>query len=131
MSFLPEHDRAFLERKEIHFEEVKEGDARGVVLRGVPIPAGLFKKEHDQLVPCDCADVLVQVPTGYNDAKLDSFYVAPPLYLSTGNAPQNTSITTLFGEECQFWSRHQDGWRAGIDGLDTYLPLIREALAAK
>jgi hypothetical protein len=131
MSFLPEHDRDFFECKEIAFEEIVHGQARGVILKDVPIPTGLFKRENGLLVPCVTADILVTVPDGYNDTKLDSFYVDPPLYLPNGSNPQNTGSTPLFNRSWQFWSRHQDGWRAGIDGFDTYLSLIREALLAK
>jgi hypothetical protein len=131
MSFLPEHDRDFFECKEIVTEEVVDGSSRGVVMKCVPIPPGLFRREGGGLVRCSAVDVLVTVPDGYNDTKLDSFYVDPPLFLENGTAPQNTSETQLFGHAWQFWSRHQDGWRAGIDGFDTFLPLIREALLAK
>lgn len=131
MSFLPEHDRDFFGCKEIAFEEVVDGSNRGVVLSDTPIPSGLYKREAGVLVPCNIVNILVTVPDRYNDTKLDSFYVDPALLLPDGSAPLNTSPVTLFGRNWQFWSRHQDGWRAGIDGFDTFLPLIREALLAK
>ena len=131
MSFLPEHDRDFFGCKEIAFEEVIDGASRGVILTGIQIPSGLFKRECEALVPCNIVDILVTVPDKYNDTKLDSFYVEPTLFLANGTNPQNTGAAALFERNWQFWSRHQDGWRPGIDGFDTFLPLIREALLAK
>ncbi|HMG47888.1 MAG TPA: E2/UBC family protein [Allosphingosinicella sp.] len=131
MSFLPEHDRDFFELKEIAFEEVAEGETKAVILSDVPIPPGLFKRQSGVLVPCDIADIMVMVPKTYSDAKLDSFFVIPWLFLPSGAEPRNTGHQMFAGREWQFWSRHQDGWRPGIDGFDTFIPLIREALLAK
>jgi hypothetical protein len=134
MSFLPEHDRDFFESKEIAFVEVAEGEAKGVILPGFCIPQGLYAREERGLVPCVIADVLVMVPKGYSDTKLDSFYVNPPLFRADGEEPQNCTGRQSFADKTwQFWSRHQpDGsWRPGVDGFDTFLQLIREALKAK
>lgn len=131
MSSLPEHDRDFLAAKEIAFEEVLENQAFGLIFSDFAVPEGLLKREKEALVPCERADILVMIPQGYNDTKLDSFYVDPPLYLADGREPRNCSGRYDFsGRKWQFWSRHQpDGsWRPGIDGLDMYIPLIREAL---
>ena len=134
MSFLPEHDRDFFEGKEIAFEEVLDGESRGVILPGFAIPEGLYTRDPTGLTPCLVADILVMVPIGYSDSKLDSFYVNPPLVLPNGTEPKNcTGRHTFANKEWQFWSRHQpEGtWRAGIDGFDTFIQLIREALKAK
>ncbi len=131
MSFLPEHDREFFEGKAIAFEEAVEGEEKGVILTGLPIPPGLFKRESGVLAPCHVADFLIIVPKAYSDTKLDSFYVDPWLFLPSGEEPQNCTGRRMFASRnWQFWSRHQDGWRPGIDGFDTFIPLIREALKA-
>lgn len=138
MSFLPEHDRDFFGEKKISFEEIVEGNpqspSRGVVIHALDLPPGLFARdEQGVLHPRSNADILIMIPTGYNDTKLDSFYTFPRLVLANGMDPVNCSGTIEFAKlTWQFWSRHQpDGsWRAGIDALDTYLQLIREVLAA-
>lgn len=131
MSSLPEHDREFLAEKQIPFEEVLQNDTLGIILSAFRVPEGLFIRQNGLLVPCKTADILVMIPQGYNDTKLDSFYADPWLYLPDGNEPQNCAGRHQFaGRSWQFWSRHQpDGsWRAGIDALDTFIPLIRDAL---
>ena len=134
MTFLPESDRDFFEAKEIVVEEIEEGETKGVIIRDFSVPPGLYFAGAEGLAPCEKADVLVMVPRGYNDTKLDSFYTDPPLLLPNGIDPQNCSPGVRFANRSwQFWSRHQPegSWRPGIDGFPTYLQLIREALRAR
>ncbi|MDA9419089.1 hypothetical protein XH81_30080 [Bradyrhizobium sp. CCBAU 25360] len=74
---------------------------------------------------------MILIPPQYATTKLDSFYTRPYLTRQDGNGPQNTTTDhELFGAKWQFWSRHlaKDQWRPDIDGLETYLQHVRDAL---
>jgi len=134
MSFLPEEDQEFLENKGIKYELLTEKMPDGTDRRGVLFPAFLFagnlrvRQPDGSLLVCESCDLLVMVPAGYATTKLDSFYTYPRLKRPNGGDPQAANGETgMFQKTWQFWSRHLDDkeWRAGIDGLRTYLSYIR------
>lgn len=136
MSFLPEDDQEYLQRKQLKFElrteKMPDGNVRrGIVFSGVLFEGKLCADRNGALAPCESCDLLVLIPSGYATTKLDSFYTSPWLKRSDGAFPDRAhSQETLFGQVWQFWSRHlADGeWRVGIDGLETYLQYIRGEL---
>ena len=121
-AFLPERDRAYLLEKAIAFEEIQADGQRGVVIRGYTLPEGVFDT--------DKADVLIVLPPGYADAAPDMFYTLPWLKLKATNAlPRAADQAHQFaGKSWQRWSRHNNEWRAGIDGIWTMLKRIAYAL---
>ena len=133
MSFLPEEDQEFLDGNGIKYELLTEktpdgAERRGVLFPGFAVVGDLRVQKDGALAACETCDVLVMVPDGYATTKLDSFYTVPRLKRSDGGDPQAaTGDTPLFGKSWQFWSRHLDDkdWRAGTDGLRTYLSYIR------
>jgi hypothetical protein len=138
MTFLPEDDVEFLKRKGIPYEPKTETLPDGTVRNAVIFPGfqfggNLFTRQGDQLVSCATCDLMILIPPQYATTKLDSFYTRPHLKRQDGNDPQNTAADQeLFSFKWQFWSRHltDDQWRADIDGLETYLQHVRDALKA-
>ena len=121
--FLPEFDREYLEEKGFEFEEKIEGRNKGLIIKDYPLPAGKFNKTH--------SDVLIILPQGYPDVRPDMWYFFPHLQLAQGNKViSKTNGQILFaGKTWQRWSRHSNDWRAGIDGLHTFLKRIEHALS--
>jgi len=122
-TFLPERDRDYLSSKGIVFEEVVAADGqRGVILRHYPLPAGLFDAAH--------ADLLILIPHGYPDAAPDMFYTLPwvKLAVSRGLPKAADQPHAFAAQSWQRWSRHNQQWRPGVDGIWTMLKRVDCAL---
>lgn len=122
MSILPSKDRCYLASRDIAYREVEQGGQKGVVLTDFPLPDGKFQVSR--------ADILIVLPPGYPDTPPDMFYAVPHLLLVTGNrAPRATQARLNFeGQNWQRWSRHNNQWRPGSDGLWTMLKRVETAL---
>lgn len=120
---LPPRDVAYLASRGLSYEVIEEGGQRGVILRSVPLPPGKFDAA--------AVDVLIQLPPGYPDCPPDMFYCMPWLKLASTRAePRATQARLNFnGQVWQRWSRHNDHWRPGIDGLHTMIKRVEHALA--
>jgi len=134
MTFLPEDDRDFFDRKGLKFELREERINGNSVRRAVLFPEFEFvgNLRRDGIAEqARITDLLVLVPDGYAATRLDSFYTFPPLKRPNGSFPDRAdSIQTLFDRSWQFWSRHlaENEWRAGQDGFETYLQYVRSEL---
>lgn len=122
MSILPSKDRRYLVSRGIAYREVEHGGQKGVVLTDFPLPDGKFQ--------VSLADILIVLPPGYPDTPPDMFYAVPHLLLVAGNrAPRATQARLNFeGQHWQRWSRHNNQWRPGSDGLWTMLKRVESAL---
>ena len=122
MSFLPVPDREYLASKEIVFQEIEENGRKGVILKDRPLPDGRFNTGK--------ADVLILLPTGYPDVAPDMFYLLPWVKLIPSNAYPNKADQALefAGQKWQRWSRHNNEWRPGIDGIWTMIKRIEDAI---
>jgi hypothetical protein len=122
MSFLPERDRQYLSDRGLIWEEVVDGATKGIILKDFNLPAGRFN------VPV--ANILIVLPGTYPDSPPDMFYSIPQLTLAaTGALPKATDHTHPFqGQTWQRWSRHNNEWRPGIDGISTMLKRVEHAL---
>ncbi len=122
--FLPEFDRDYLVSKGYQFEEIIDTNRNGLIIRNYKLPKGKYNHE--------AVDLLVLIPNGYPDARPDMWYFYPAILLIPGNrAARQTQATILFeGKTWQRWSRHYPAneWRAGIDGIHTYLKKVNNAL---
>jgi hypothetical protein len=123
--FLPENDREYLETKGLQYTEVKEPKQNGLIIENYTLPAGKYNVSTTRL--------LIIIPQGYNDAHPDMFYCYPTLTLMPGNNPPaaTTGAITFNGITWQQWSRHLNtgnDWRAGIDGIGSYLQKVNHAL---
>jgi hypothetical protein len=121
VSVLPSRCRKYLLERTIAFEEV-DGPQKAIILRAYPVPSGRF--DHDK------ADFLIVLPNGYPDVRPDMFFAMPWLKLATVNRyPKAADQAYQFaGQRWQQWSRHNDQWRPGIDGIWTMLRRIDMAL---
>ena len=119
---LPFKDRRYLENRGLAFEEIVDGTQQGVVLRGFPLPTRLFDAET--------ADILIVLPSGYPDTPPDMFFTIPWLELKSGGGyPRRADSSFAFGgKNWQRWSRHNNEWRLGTDGIWTMLKRVETAL---
>lgn len=120
--FLPEKDLEYLVTKGIVFEKLDADGKKAVILKGRTVPLGRFDG--------DVVDVLILLPPGYPDVAPDMFYLFPWLRLLPGKTfPKATDQPMDFaGRRWQRWSRHNNEWRPGIDGLWTMIKRVDHAL---
>jgi len=122
MTLLPSSDAAYLRQKGILYDEVVEGPNKAVILRSYGLPAAHFD--------CSRADILILLPAGYPDVAPDMFYVLPWVKLVNVNRYPNKADQPFpfNGQTWQRWSRHNNEWRPGKDGIWTMLKRIDTAL---
>lgn len=120
---LPSFDQAFLSDHGYAFEVIQEGGRTGIILKALTLPSDKFD--------CEFADILVLLPAGYPDCPPDMFYASPRLVLKgTNQVPKACTVQHNFaGQVWQRWSRHNNAWRPGIDGLRTMVARVQTALA--
>ncbi|MGT2503139.1 E2/UBC family protein [Bradyrhizobium guangxiense] len=119
---LPEADRDFLAAAGYDYTIDRVGEQIHVVIRNFPLP--LYKPQS--------ADLLIIVPNGYPNAKLDMFWTFPDVSLPTGGIPLRADVHEQYGgRNWQRWSRHiADGaWRPGVDNLRSYMTTVKTELA--
>jgi len=122
-TFLPSACRRYLEERSLPFREVLTSDSqRGLILGPLPLPVGLFNASE--------AQILILIPTGYPDIPPDMFYVDPWLKQLPNNVdPKAASVAQQFdGKTWQRWSRHNNTWRPGKDGIWTMIKRVETAL---
>jgi hypothetical protein len=122
MAVLPMKCRRYLTARGIRFEEIEEGGSKAVIFRGLALPPGRFH--------VSVADFLVILPAGYPDNPPDMFHAIPWLKLVSANRyPKAADRPVAFaGQSWQRWSRHNNAWRPGVDGIWTMLKRIETAL---
>ncbi len=120
---LPPTDSALLADRGISHSVALDGGMTCVVFPNWSVPPGFDR---------DTADLLVRLPNGYPDVPPDMWWFFPAVKLADGRVAQATEVIERhLGRDWQRWSRHfQPGqWRSGIDGLESYLALIRYELS--
>jgi hypothetical protein len=122
MTFLPSRDREYLESKGFVFQEIVDGQNRGIILPKFRLPAQKYDVSQ--------VDVLIILPSGYPDVAPDMFYLEPWVKLVEGDRyPKATQSRLSFsGRSWQRWSRHNNEWRRGVDGIWTMLKRVEHAL---
>lgn len=121
---LPESDIFYLQDRNLAFEVIPEP--------GSGVTCVLFPgwKLGPGYAP-DCADMLLRLPAGYPDVQPDMWWFSPDVRLQSGKAiPAIEVKESHLGRQWQRWSRHLNGgqWRSGVDGLESYLAIIRQDL---
>lgn len=119
---LPDWDREFLERTGIGYRVFEDGGMLDVELIDFPLPPGLT---------APTANVLFRLSPSYPDVAPDMWWVIPHLARAGGGVIQATELIEPYdGRQWQRWSRHLDpgAWRSGIDGLESYVRLLRTEL---
>lgn len=122
MAFLPSKDRKYLLERELAFEEVAAGTVNGLVFPDFRLPAGHFDRE--------ASSVLIILPGGYPDLPPDMFFLNPWVRLAATKqyarcADQSHQFNNI---NWQRWSRHNNEWRRGKDGIWTMLKRVEHAL---
>lgn len=122
---LPAADREYLERAGITYRVFDDGTGMlNVELIDFPLPEGLN---------AGTASVLFRLSASYPDTPPDMWWIIPHLVpIRGGVIPATESIETHDGRVWQRWSRHLDAaaWRSGIDGLESYVRLLRTELSS-
>jgi hypothetical protein len=121
---LPEPDVEFLARSGIAHRIFEDGGMLNVELIGFPLPEGLNVGQ---------ANILFRLSTSYPDTPPDMWWAIPHLQSATGGVIAATELVETYdGRSWQRWSRHLDPtlWRSGIDGLESYVRLLRTELGS-
>jgi Prokaryotic E2 family E len=121
-NLLPELDREFLAQKEYVYTSAKVGGEVHLIIHDYDFPAAYLPRK---------ADLLIILPAGYPNAHPDMFWTYPDVKRANGAWPVNSDQHQTYGDRnWQRWSRHYQGqWRAGIDGLRSYLAAVRTEVA--
>ena len=120
---LPRSDIAYLDERGIVHTIVSELGMICVVMPQWPLPTGLDRS---------AADLLLRLSPGYPDVPPDMWWFSPAVHLANGTAlPATDVVERYLGRQWQRWSRHftNGQWQSGVDGLASYLTLIRQDLA--
>ena len=119
---LPATDTNYLTDRAMEYSVSTEANMTCVLLPGFSLPPG-FDQTH--------SDLLLRFNAGYPDVAPDMWWFDPPVRRSDGHAIQATDVTEQYlGRKWQRWSRHLNNgqWRSGLDGLESFLALIRREL---
>jgi hypothetical protein len=119
VALLPEIDAEFLEEKGFDYEIVEAAGEVRVIIHNSPFP--------QQYAP-RTANLMLRLPAGYPNANPDMFWTNPDVKLTNGAYPTNADYHDPSTGGWQRWSRHDHGWRGGIDNLRTKLAAVRREL---
>jgi hypothetical protein len=113
-------DEAYLNSLGYHWETVKDGDGRWLLIHNYPVPAGYTSRS---------VVLALLIPPTYPGAQIDMFYTNPPLKLVSGRAIDRTQPKAVIrGAEFNGWSRHRP-WNPAVDNVVTQLALVESAIA--
>ncbi|HET9059005.1 MAG TPA: E2/UBC family protein [Acidimicrobiales bacterium] len=119
---VPATDATYLADRGLTYQVSQENGMTCVVLVQWPLPPGFN---------CASSDLLLRLSAGYPDVQPDMWWFDPPIRLANGQElPATQVIERHLGRSWQRWSRHFNGgqWQSGVDGLESYLALIRREL---
>ncbi len=119
---LPSNDTQFLAERSVQHSVTPESNMTCVVFPNFALPGGFDRGQ---------ADLLLRLSAGYPDVAPDMWWMNPPVKRANGLAIQATEVTEHYlGRSWQRWSRHLAAgqWKSGIDGLESYLALVRREL---
>lgn len=121
MPLLPS-DESYLQDRGLSHEVHEENGMTCIVFTEWSLPEGF---DHP------ASNMLIRLPSGYPDVPPDMWWFDPPARRADGQEiPATQAVEQHLGRSWQRWSRHfQAGqWQSGIDGLESYLALIRREL---
>ena len=119
---LPKLDIEYLNERGIAHQIMSEGGMICIVLPSWQLPEG-FDRE--------VSDLLIRLHPNYPDVQPDMWWFDPPVRLANRqDLPNTNAVEAYLGRQWQRWSRHFSNgqWQSGIDGLESYLALIRHSL---
>lgn len=101
--------------------EVKEVQEICIIFKNYPVPENIW--DHKK------TDLLVLAHPTYPNAKLDMFWVDPPLTLKSGKKANAVTSDTKCNKNWQRFSWHVQSWNPAHDNLKTYLDTINSRLS--
>jgi hypothetical protein len=119
---LPSNDTKYLAERAISHAVVPEANMTCLVLRDYSLPVGLDRAQ---------SDLLLRFSAAYPDVAPDMWWFDPAVRRADGQPiPATDVIEHYLGRSWQRWSRHlvAGQWRSGIDGLESFLALVRREL---
>ncbi|RCS31574.1 hypothetical protein DEO45_00180 [Rhodanobacter denitrificans] len=119
---LPAEDLAYLRDASLEWEVFLDAEQRWLLIRNWPLPVGLVPGH---------ADIALRIDPNYPMSQIDMAYFLPPLSHAQGWAIPSLATIQVRGQAWQQWSRHRpsNGWRPGIDCLETHLAYVDHFLA--
>lgn len=119
---LPAADRRFLDDHNLGFEICENRNQQAIIFPDYQLPEGLFDQGTVRL--------LIVLPKNYPNAAPDMFFADPWITLKgTGRYPRKADVPFEFaGTRWQRWSRHNNEWRRGTDGIHTMFARVKRAL---
>lgn len=127
---LLEEDYEYLRDISQEYEEVEA--QRYLIFKDFPLPESVYESAGLTAIN---VDVLIEMPSIYNNAGPDMFWTAPYLTLAGGAtikaAGQGSDTRTHNGVIFERWSRHwgKAGWRPRQDCISTVVDRINWAFA--
>lgn len=100
--------------------EVKEDSEICIIFKDYQVPSNIWN--------CDKTDLLVVTHPTYPNAKMDMFWVDPPIALKSGAQAQAVSPETKCGRNWLRFSWHVQSWNPAHDNLITYLNVVDDRL---
>lgn len=119
---LPESDESYLSQRGIEYDVQMEAGMTCVVFPNWMLPEGYEPVS---------SDLMIRLQQGYPDIPPDMWWFGPAVRLASGAPIPNAEVIEQhLGRSWQRWSRHFEPgqWQSGIDGLESYLALIRTEL---
>lgn len=120
---LPQHDSQYLSDRGIQHSVTVESGMSCIVMPNFPLPAGFDRTQ---------SDLLLRISPGYPDVPPDMWWFDPAVRSANGQPiPQTEVVEQYLGRQWQRWSRHipQGLWNSGIDGLESFIALLRKDLS--
>lgn len=116
---MPESDVTYLVSKYTDFDVITNGNDLHVIFPNHSFPDVYQTRQ---------ADLLIILPVGYPNAKLDMFWTYPDVKLTNGTWPTSSEVHQDFNAKSwQRWSRHIN-WRSGIDSLRTFVTAVQREI---
>ena len=103
-----------------HKIEVKEGPEICIIFKDYSIPSNIWD--------CEKVDLLVITHPTYPNAKMDMFWVDPPITLKNGAMAKAVSPEKKCERDWQRFSWHVNNWNPAHDNLITYLNVVNDRL---
>ena len=119
---LPESDTAYLADRGLPHEVMADAGMTTVVFPEWPLPTGYDRPS---------TALMLRLQAGYPDVAPDMWWFDPAVRRTDGaSIPATDVVEQYLGRSWQRWSRHlQAGqWHSGVDGLESFLALIRREL---
>jgi hypothetical protein len=121
---LPIEDLAVLAELGLTWEARMHGSQRWLIVHGWRVPDGFQFTE---------VSIALRIDPNYPMTQIDMAYFQPALARPDGRELPAVTLQNVAGGQWQQWSRHRkpDGWRPGVDNLESHLAFVTHFLTAE